>query len=214
MAPTCGATRRAATSVPSRLRRAAGTAASVHSARSRAARCCNSAGQAVALPPCPPCVPGGPRKTNNWKDMGEMGRFHQRSVNSSRIGDQHCPQRLVLDTLHPEFLAGSSAKSSQLISTASPTKREVKSYISYIKIVILYNTVPRFWGLPYGHMVYTLTCHHFSPEKQHDVGPEPGHQERQCQRPLATRGVGIQKAIPGLGSNWLLGGWSQYHLVH
>ena len=57
-----GATRRAATSVPPRLRRAAGTAASVHSARSRAARCCNSAGQAVALPPCPPCVPGGPRK--------------------------------------------------------------------------------------------------------------------------------------------------------
>lgn len=69
-----------------------------------------------------------PRTGRIW--VGEMGRFHQRSVNSSRIGVyQHCPQRLVLDTLHPEFLAGSSAKSSQLISTASPQKREVKSYI-------------------------------------------------------------------------------------
>lgn len=141
----------------------------------------------------------GENETTGRIWVGEMGRFHQRSVNSSRIGVyQHCPQRLVLDTLHPEFLAGSSAKSSQLISTASPTKRSKRKVKSYIKIVILYNTVPRFWGLPYG--IYPHLSSLFA-RKTHEVGPEPGHQERQCQRPLATRGVGIQKAIPGLGSS-------------
>ena len=56
------ATRRAATSVPSRLRRAASTAASVPRARSRAARCCNSAAPAVAMSPCAAPLPGGSRK--------------------------------------------------------------------------------------------------------------------------------------------------------